>query len=224
MFFASTPPSFPKIIAPTADIVAKSKPSPEGKALLKPEMTPAQYQASLEKKKLSVDSVHFLAHGLPERDALCWACKACGLVMGKLSGPELEAFKLAGAWVKAPSLDLHVSLNACLGKVDFRGPGSWACQGALWAGIPGMPAVALAVIGAILLAAGLRIGPAMPPIPMPKLQVPMLPLPPEMMLQLLKPKLPALTLPVLDQPKLMKLLFPFIDLGKGVALGTLTCY
>ena len=36
------------------------------------------------------------------------------------------------------------------------------------------------------------------------------------------PQLPAL--PAIDQPKLMKLLFPFIDLGKGVALGKIRCW
>ncbi len=222
MLFSRPTPEFTKITKPTPEIVAESKPSPEGKALLKPDMTPAQYQGALEKNKLSVDSVHFMAHGLPPRDGLCWACQSCKLVMPKLSGPELDAFKMAGAWVKAPSLDLKSSLNACLGKIDFTGPGSWACQGALWAMVPGMP-VAAAVIGAILLAAGLHIGPPMPAIPKPKLQLPMLPLPPEMLLELKKPQI-NIPIPVLDQPKLMKMLFPFIDLGKGVAFGKITCY
>ena len=224
MLFSRPTPEFTKVTKPTAEIAAQSKPSPEGKALLKPQMTPAQYQAALEKQKLSVDSVHFLAHGLPERDALCWACQSCGLVKGKLSGPELEAYKMAGAWVKAPSADLHPSLKACLGNVDFRGPGSWAAQGALWAGVPGMPPVATAVIGAILLAAGLNVGPAMPAIPQPKVPLPMMPVAPDMLLQFTKPQITAPAVPVLNQPSLMKLLVPFIDLGKGVSLGKISCY
>jgi hypothetical protein len=50
-----------------------------------------------------------------------------------------------------------------------------------------------------------------------------IPSPPELLLQLLKPQLPILPIPILNQPKLMKLLFPFIDLGKGVAFGTIKC-
>jgi hypothetical protein len=120
-------------------------------------------------------------------------------------------------------------------KVDFTGPGSWSAQAALWVKIPGAPVlppipgmpvvglVAAAVIGAILLAAGLKVGVAMPPIPKPKLELPMLPLPPEMLLKLALPQLAIPPLPILDQPKLMKLLFPFIDLGKGICIGSIKC-
>ena len=76
MFFSKPVVELPKITAPTAaEIAEKSKPSVEGKALLKPDMKPAEYQAALEKNKMSVDSVHFLAHGLPAKDAICWACQ-----------------------------------------------------------------------------------------------------------------------------------------------------
>jgi hypothetical protein len=45
-----------------------------------------------------------------------------------------------------------------------------------------------------------------------------------MLLQFQIPQLPPIPpIPVLDQPKLMKLLFPFIDLGKGVAIGSIKC-
>jgi hypothetical protein len=229
MLFPKPTVEFPKITAPTAaEIAAKSKPSPEGKALLKPEMTPGQYQHALEKNKMSVDSVHFLAHGLPHKDSICWACQSCRLVGPKLSLPEMDVLKLTEAWLKNPIPGLCASISGSLGKVDFTGPGSWSGQAALWAGlppIPGMPAIGLvaaAVVGAILLAAGLNVGVAMPPIPKPKLELPMLPLPPEMLLKLAVPQI-AIPVPVLDQPKLMKLLFPFIDLGKGVGLGTIKC-
>src|SRR5438105_4785733 len=232
MFFTTPPTPLPKIPAPSAaEICAKSNPSPEGKALLTPAMKPPEYLHALEKNKMSVDSVHFLAHGLPEKDAICWACQGCRLVGPKLSMPEMDALKFTEAWLKNPIPGLLVSITGALGKVDFTGPGSWAAQAALWVKvpgappippIPGMPAVGLvaaAVIGAILLAAGLKVGVPMPAIPKPKLQLPMLPLPPELLLQLLKPQLAIPPIPVLNQPKLMKLLFPFINLGKGVALG-----
>src|SRR5947209_1881184 len=94
MFFSAPAPELPKITAPTAaEICAKSKPSPEGKALLTPTMTPPEYLQALKKNKLSVDCVHFLAHGLPEKDAICWACQGCRLVGPKLSLPEMDALK-----------------------------------------------------------------------------------------------------------------------------------
>jgi hypothetical protein len=217
----------PKITAPTAaEICAKSQPSAEAKALLTPEMTPGEYLNTLEKNKMSVDSVNFLAHGLPAMDAICWGAQSCRLVMPKLSLPEMDCLKFTELWLKNPMGDFMASISASLGKVDFTGPGSWAAQAALWFAIPplpGMTLVASAVIGAILLAAGLKVGVAMPAIPKPKLELPMLPLPPEMLLAL-QMKLPGLPeLPILDQPKLWKLLFPFIDLGKGVGFGTIKC-
>jgi hypothetical protein len=90
----------------------------------------------------------------------------------------------------------------------------------LWIAIPSL--VAAAVAGAILLAAGLKVGVAMPPIPLPKIPLPMVPLTPEFLFKL--PKLPPPPpIPVLLQPPLMKLLLPFIDLGIAVASGKIRC-
>jgi len=237
MFFSNPIVELPKITAPTAaEICAQSKPSPQGKALLTPGMTPAQYQHALEKNKMSVDSVHFLAHGLPQKDAICWACQSSRLTAPKLSAPEMDALKHTEAWLKNPTADSRAAITASLGKVDFTGPGSWTAQSALWATVPGappapaapgMPAVnltAAAVAGAVLLAAGLSIGPPMPPVPQPKLEVPPGPPTPAMLQQLQQPAIPPQpAVPVVDQPKLMKPLLPFINLGKGVASGTVKC-
>lgn len=231
MFFSKPAPEFSRISSPTAaPICAQSKPSPQGQALLTPGMTPGQYQSALEKNKLPVDSVHFLAHGMQPKDSVCWACKASRMTGPKLSGPEMDALKSTEAWLKNPCAGMRASMAASLGKVDFTGPGSWACQAGMWAGAPGAPGLpavnltAAAVAGAILIAAGLKIGPPMPAIPNPKLPLPMAPPTPQMLLALQKPQIPvAPPIPVLDQPKLMKLLFPFIDLGKGVAGGSVTC-
>ncbi len=148
----------------------------------------------------------------------------------------MNSLQLTEAWLKNPIPQLHASIAASLQKVDFTGPGSWTGQAALWAKIPGVPAAppipgfpsvaltAAAVAGAILLAFGLKIGVAMPAIPQPRLQLPNLPPTPELLLQLQKPKIPAIPqLPALDQPKLMKPLLPFIDLGKRVARGDVKC-
>ena len=242
MFFAKPAVELPKITAPTAaEICAQSKPSPQGKALLQPGMTPAQYQQALEKNKLSVDSVHFLANGLPEKDAICWACQASRQTAPKLSAPEMNALTQTEVWLKNPTPATLALVGVSLGNVDFTGPGSWAAQSAMWAKVPGAPPVppapavpgappaptvnlvAAAVVGAILLAAGLSVGPAMPPTPKPKSVPPKTPPTPEMLKQLQKPPLPPAPAVVVDQPKMMKTLLPFIDLGKGVASGKVKC-
>src|SRR2546423_1851048 len=135
--FSSKPPDLPKIPAPTAaEVCDKSKPSPEGKALLVPGMNPAQFQLALEKKKMSVDSVHFLAHGLPPMDAICWACQACRLVAPKLSPFELDALKMTEAWLELPNPALLPAISVSVPKCDFTGPAGWAGQAALWIAMP----------------------------------------------------------------------------------------
>jgi hypothetical protein len=232
MFFSRPDPPLSRITAPTAaEICAKSKPSPEGRALLQPNMTPSQYQGALEKNKLSVDSVNFLAHGMQPKDSVCWACQASRMTASKLSGPELSALNATECWLKNPTAGGRASLSACLGKVDYRGPASWATQAAIWAPVLGLavtPAGAgltgAAVSGAIMLAAGLKAGPAMPAVAAPKLQLPLGPPTAAMLLALAAPQVSAQpAIPVVDQPKLMKSLSPFIDLGKGVANGDVTC-
>jgi len=239
MFFSKPIEPLTKIPAPTAAaICAQSKPSPAGGALLTPGMTPAEYLAALEKNKLSVDAVNLLAYGLPEKDAVCWAAQGSRMTAPKLSPPEMGALQATEAWLKNPSPDARAAVDASLGKVDFTGPASWAAQSAAWAKTPGMPSppavpgappvnlVAAGVAGAILLAAGLSVGSPMPPVPKPKPPPPPGPLPPELLAQLQKPQLPQapqMAAPVVDQPKMMKPLAPFIDLGKGVAKGTVKC-
>lgn len=236
----------PVITAPTAaEICDKSNPSAESMALLKPGMTPAEYFNELEKNKKSVDSVNFLAHGLPEKDSICWSAQSCRLTGPKLSGPEMECLVLCEAWLKNPIPSLHAKVAASLGKIDFTGPGGWTAQAVAWMKIPGAPPlppmpnipglphapkvelVAAAVAGAIMLAAGLKIGAPMPAVPKPKLEIPKMPPTPEMLASLQMPKIPKMpempSIPPIDQPKMFKMLLPFIDLGKGVAGGTVKC-
>ncbi len=229
MFFSNPVPDLSKITAPTAaEICEQSKPSPEGQALLTPDMTPGEYQGALEKNKLPVDSVNFLAHGMEPKDSVCWACQASQMTAPKLSGPELNALNCTQCWLKNPTPNMSASMAASLGSVDFTGPAGWAAQAGVWAGMPAMPGAAgltaAAVAGAIMLAAGLKIGPAMPAVPNPRLPVPLAPPTPQMLLALALPLLPVQpALPVVNQPSLMKMLFPFINLGKGVANGSVTC-
>jgi len=221
MLFSTPPAPLPKITAPTAaEICEKSKPSPEGKALLTPGMKPPEFQKALETNKLGVDSVHFLAHGMQPKDSICWGAQSCRLVAGKLSLPEMDMLKGLEVWLKTPNAAFLGNISACIPKIDFTGPAGWCGQAALWIGLPGLSAAAIA--GAILLCAGLKVGVAMPPIPKPKIPIPPLGLlTPEILLKFPLPPVPPL--PVLNQPKLMKILFPFIDLGKLVACGKVSC-
>ena len=139
---------------------------------------------------------------------------------GGLAISGYEMLKGLELWLKVPNAALLGNISACIPKIDFTGPAGWCGQAALWIGMPALAAAAIA--GAIMLCAGLKVGVAMPPIPKPKIAIPPLGLlTPEIMLQFPLPPVPPL--PVLEQPKLMKILLPFIDIGKLVACGKVSC-
>src|SRR5258708_32738029 len=102
-------------------------------------MTPPEYLHALEKNKLSVDSLHFLAHGLPEKDSICWAAQSSKAVGPKLSAPEMHSLGLTEAWLKNPTPQAHAAIGEALQKAAFTGPGSWTAQSAMWDKVPGAP-------------------------------------------------------------------------------------
>src|SRR5688500_17154162 len=86
---------------PTAAHVTKGfTPSPPAAALLKPEMTPTQYVGALEQNNLSGDAINTLAHGMPERESVWYACQSSQRVADKLPAGDSAALKAAEAWVK----------------------------------------------------------------------------------------------------------------------------
>ncbi len=218
----------PKLTTPSAaDLAAKFKPQPPAAALLKPGMTSSEYVHALEANKMPNDTVNALAHGMPEKDSVSWACQSSRKVEGKLNPADKSALDAAEAWVKNPTDATKSAAADAAGKANMKGPGGWAAQAAAWTSpapapaVPGAaPAVATpsltapAVAGAVLLAAGLMKAPAMPDTPrVDPLKVPALPAVPGA-----QPPPPP-EVPAPDQNKLATMLQPFIDLGKTIAAG-----
>ena len=172
-----------------AEIASKSKPQPEAQALLAPGLTALGYVLALEENKHALDAVNFIAHGLPEREAVWWACQSARTVADKLNSAERTALAAAEAWVRSPSLEKKAAAAATAAKTEFKGPGGWAAQAAGWTQDPAplklapksadaAPPPALtppAVGGAILLAAGLAGKSPMPEVPPAKPAIPAAP-------------------------------------------------
>ena len=222
-----------------ADLAAKIKPEGAAQGLLKPGQSSSEYIHALQQNQQSMDAVKGLAHGMPEQDSVKWACESSRKVADKLNPEETAALEAAEGWVKNPTAGAQTAAQAAASKTDFSGPGGWAAQAASWAkapqaasagSAPSMPAAgpaaaapglaAPAVVGAVLLAAGLTKRPAMPPPQKPKLDATTI----QKARDLAVPKTPqpgaapgATSAP--DQSKLAKLLDPFIDLGKSIAAG-----
>jgi hypothetical protein len=230
-----------KITSPTASEVAgKYNPHPEAKALLKPTQTPTQYAEALQRASFSQDHIHFLAHGMPEKESVGSACKSSAKVADKLEPADKSALQAAQAWTKNPAPANQAAAAAA--KTKFQGPVASAAQGAAWAKTPGAPAkpaapslTGHAVAGSVLLAAALSV-PKAPKAPV--LQVPAAPKAPTFQKPAV-PKLPTLQAPKFAVPKLpavsppkppespsmaepveiAKVHQPFIDQGHAIASG-----
>ena len=219
-----------KITSPTAEIAGKYNPHPEAKALLHPAQTPTQYSEALQKGHFSQDHIHFLAHGLPERESVGWACKSSAKVADKLEPADKSALQAAQAWTKNPTPANQAAAAAAAGKTNFQGPGAWAAQGAAWAKPPGAPAApgapsltGHAVAGSVMLAAALSV-PKAPVLKAPVLQAPAAPKVPTLQApKIAVPKPPALTPPkppaLPERVQMAKVHQPFIEMGHGIASG-----
>jgi hypothetical protein len=234
-----------KITSPTAaEVAGKYEPHPEAKALLTPGQTPTQYTAALQKGNFSQDHIHFLAHGMPERESVGWACKSSAKVSDKLAPSDKTALQSAQAWVKNPTPANQAAAAAAASKTNYQGPGAWAAQGAAWSKTPGAPAkpgtpaapnlAGHAVAGSVMLAAALSV-PKAPAMKEPTLQAPTAPKAPTLQAPTL-PKAPTFQVPKFAVPKVptvappppptpperaaaAKVHKPFIEMGHGIASG-----
>ena len=106
--------------------------------LLEDEMTPSEYISALLANKQYVAGIDFMAHALPAREAVWWACLSIQQSFGdNLAGAEKEACRAAVQWVLKPTPDNRVSARA---PADAAGPASAAGAAALAASIGGSPA------------------------------------------------------------------------------------
>src|SRR5947209_6335458 len=100
----STGPSLAKVSAKTAAEICKHFPLGDAaKGLLREGLAPRPYLDLLIGKELFVDAVRFLAHALPKREAVWWACLCARAVAGSKPAPaETAALQVAEKWVADP--------------------------------------------------------------------------------------------------------------------------
>lgn len=111
------------------------------------------------------DALKLIAHALPKRESVWWACICSRSVLGSgPSGDELHAINAAEAWVYEPTDDNARAAYAWAEKLGFKTPGGWAAVAAFWSSgtlsPPDQPVVppadyltGVAVAGAVMLAA-----------------------------------------------------------------------
>lgn len=155
-----------KVAAGTAaEICRQVQLGDEAQALLSDGMTPAEFLDLLTKQGHDADAARFLAHALPKREAVWWACLCARASLATDAKPALlDALKAAEAWVYKPVEENRRAAMARAEAVGFESPASWAAVAAFWSGgsmaPPDAPAVppgealtGVAVAGAVILAA-----------------------------------------------------------------------
>jgi hypothetical protein len=114
---------------------------------------------------LWTDAVRFLAHALPRREAVWWACTCARLTLPRDASPDIAAsLQAAEAWVFQPTEE---NRRAAMQKAEAAGldtPSAWSAVSVFWSGGSMAPAgappvapaerlFATAVTSTILLAA-----------------------------------------------------------------------
>ncbi|HVS36023.1 MAG TPA: hypothetical protein VMS17_10625 [Gemmataceae bacterium] len=154
-----------------ADVVGAGLPRPyfplgdEAKKLLRDGMAPRAFLDVLIEKQQFPDAVRFLAHALPKREAVWWAClcarQAYGASPPAPMGPALTA---AEKWVSDPSEPNRRAAHTAAEAAGMGAPAGCAAMAAFFSGgslaPPNAPAVppgehltAHAAAGAVMLAA-----------------------------------------------------------------------
>ncbi|MBB3168804.1 DUF6931 family protein [Simiduia aestuariiviva] len=112
-----------------------------------------------------LDAVKLLAHALPKREAVWWACLASRKVQTPdTDQPNVDALIAAEAWAKQPTEDNRLRARLLGKKTGHKTPASWAATAAAWStgslAEPGEPEIATpeymyahAVAGSVALAA-----------------------------------------------------------------------
>jgi hypothetical protein len=156
----------PKVKAATATEACKSAAiGDEARALLTPQVNVAEFLTLLTDHELFADAVTLMAHALPKREAVWWACLAARTLTDEQTLPEVvAALEAAEAWVFKPSDEARRATMERARKTQFDHPAVWAAVGAFWSGgsmvAPELPEVppaehltGLAVSGAVRLSA-----------------------------------------------------------------------
>ncbi|MDF2867610.1 MAG: hypothetical protein K0S11_1080 [Gammaproteobacteria bacterium] len=133
--------------------------------LLVPEQTPQAFLQALLEAKFYADAAQFLAHALPKREAVWWACLCIYNTVGDKVLPAVKtALLTVQQWVREPTEEHRRATQAIAEQLGYELPVSWVGLAAFWSGgsitppeapvvNPGESLTAHAVTGAIMLAA-----------------------------------------------------------------------
>ena len=98
-------------------------------------MTPRQYLDLLVERQLHADAVQFLAHALPKREAVWWACLCARPVLGPEPPPAAAAaLEAARAWVIDPRDEKRRATFPAAEAAEIGTPAGCAAAAAYFSG------------------------------------------------------------------------------------------
>lgn len=117
-----------------SEIVKHYELEEESGALLNDEQKPEEFLNALMEKELYNDAVTFLAHSLPVREAVWWAC-VCSRYFVEDSDVKYQlALNAAETWVYEPNEQNRRIAEKYAEEGDYATPSSWAAAAAFWSG------------------------------------------------------------------------------------------
>ncbi len=98
-------------------------------------MSSRQFLDQLVKEHLHEDAVQFLAHALPKREAVWWACLCVGQVLGPEPSPDaVAALDAAKAWAIDPSDEKRRATFPAAEAADIGTPAGCTAAAAYFSG------------------------------------------------------------------------------------------
>ncbi len=157
--------AFTKVAAKAAaDVCKHFDLGDAAKGLLRDGLAPKQFLDLLVEKKQFPDAVKFLAHALPKREAIWWACVCVRAAGTNLAPKGTAALAAAEKWVADPKEENRRAAAAAAQAAGLGTPAGLAAMACFWAegslGPPNVPPIppgefltARGVAGAVLIAA-----------------------------------------------------------------------
>lgn len=155
----------PKLAVPLGPMLPRLELEPDGEKAVAGAESAAAGVDRLVAAGRHPDAVKLLAHALPKREAVWWACMCARAIPDASLPPEdAAAIEATESWVRRPDEPARRAAAAKADKTKFATPESWAAMGAFWSGGSMAPdgqvvvsppdhLTATAVTGAVMLAA-----------------------------------------------------------------------
>lgn len=124
-----------KLAVPLEPLLPRLELEPPVRGLLAGTTLVEEALARLEAAGQLMPACRLVAHALPKREAVWWACMCARAVPDEKATPlDGAALEAAEAWVRRPEEAARRACMAAAEKSNYRSTEAWAAVGAFWSG------------------------------------------------------------------------------------------